>query len=186
VTPRTPSYSTGSLGDVRIVPGDVHYAAAFHRTLDAVARERRYLALTSAPPIEAVRDFIERVRSKGDVELFAVDSAERVVGWCDILRHDRDGFRHCGQLGMGILVEFRGLGLGGRLARMAIERAWEIGLERIELEVFASNSAALQLYRGLEFVVEGTKRAARKLDGAADDIVIMARTHGPPGAMQDL
>jgi RimJ/RimL family protein N-acetyltransferase len=56
----------------------------------------------------------------------------------------------------------------------AITAGWEAGLERIELEVFASNTRAFALYEKLGFVTEGVKRRARKLDGQYDDNVLMA------------
>lgn len=49
---------------------------------------------------------------------------------------------------------------------------------RVELEVFASNTAAIALYEKLGFVVEGRKSRARKVDGAYDDDLIMARFLG--------
>lgn len=45
------------------------------------------------------------------------------------------------------------------------------GLEKIELEVFASNAAAIRLYESAGFVQEGCKARARKLDGRYDDIL---------------
>ena len=58
---------------------------------------------------------------------------------------------------MGLLPDARGKGLGERLARAAIGRAWAEGLERVELEVFASNERAIGLYRKLGFITEGVK-----------------------------
>ena len=49
-----------------------------------------------------------------------------------------------------------------------------MGLERIELEVFVSNAAAIKLYEKAGFVVEGVKKKGRKLDGEYDDLVEMA------------
>jgi hypothetical protein len=43
---------------VRIVPTEETYVEALHRTLDAVARERRYLAFVEGPPLEGVRAFV--------------------------------------------------------------------------------------------------------------------------------
>jgi hypothetical protein len=48
------------------------------------------------------------------------------------------------------------------------------GVERIELEVFASNATAIALYRRLGFVTEGVRRRARMLDGQHDDNLMMA------------
>lgn len=57
---------------------------------------------------------------------------------------------------------------------MAIASAVAQGMERIELEVFASNARAIRLYERLGFVTEGVKRGARKLDGVYEDNVLMA------------
>ncbi len=45
-------------------------------------------------------------------------------------------------------------------------------LERIELEVFASNVGATKLYQNVGFFEEGCKQNARKLDGQYDDIIM--------------
>jgi RimJ/RimL family protein N-acetyltransferase len=68
----------------------------------------------------------------------------------------------------------RGTGLGRRLMQAAIEAARRQGMERIELEVFASNTRAIALYERLGFVREGLKRRVRKIDGRYDDDVMMA------------
>ena len=52
-------------------------------------------------------------------------------------------------------------------------------LTRIELEVYASNSAAIALYRRFGFSEEGLKRRARFLDGQYQDILLMALLREP-------
>ncbi len=44
----------------------------------------------------------------------------------------------------------------------------------IELEVFGSNTRAIRLYERLGFAYEGVRRKARKLDGAYEDLIVMA------------
>jgi ribosomal protein S18 acetylase RimI-like enzyme len=141
--------------------------------LDAVARERRHLALLEAPPLEETRTFIRKLLQTGAQHL-ALDEAGQVVGWCDVARGLRPGFTHTGHLGMGLAAHVRGRGLGRRLADASIAAVRARGVERIELEVFASNTAACALYARLGFVTEGVKRKGRFLDGQFDDIVIMA------------
>ena len=97
-----------------------------------------------------------------------------VVGWCDVIRSERKGATHVGHLGMGVISSHRGQGLGRRLLAVAIEDAFAKGIERIELEVFASNQAAIGLYKTHGFEEEGRKRKARKLDGQYEDFIIMA------------
>ena len=117
---------------------------------------------------------MNRILAGAGVQMLAVRSNDVVVGWCDIVRNPLEGFRHVGRLGMGLLPHYRGQGLGKRLTVETIRAARLAGIERVELEVFASNERAVALYRKLGFVTEGVKRRARKLDGQYDDNVVMA------------
>ncbi|WP_369015749.1 GNAT family N-acetyltransferase [Gimesia maris] len=92
-----------------------------------------------------------------------------------LIPHVRDSVRHVARLGMGVLPEFRGQGIGNQLLERAMAHAWEQGLKRLELEVFADNEVALNLYRKHGYQVEGVKRFARCLDGVYQDIVIMGQ-----------
>jgi RimJ/RimL family protein N-acetyltransferase len=110
----------------------------------------------------------------GGVQVLALDSADQVLGWCDLVRDTRTGFGHAWRLGMGLLPAVRGRGIGRRLAEAGIAAAAARGAERIELEVFASNTVAIRLYERLGFTREGVKRRARKLEGEYDDNLFMA------------
>lgn len=162
------------MDDVRIVPTAEKYIAGVNAAVDAVARERHYLGTVEGPPLESSRAFVRALLDGGGVQLVAVTGDDDVVGWCDIVRNGREGFRHVGYLGMGLLPAYRGRGLGKRLARATIDAALAAGMERIELDVFASNERAIALYHQLGFETEGVKRRARKLDGRTDDNVCMA------------
>jgi ribosomal protein S18 acetylase RimI-like enzyme len=159
--------------DIQIVPIAEEHIDGFYRCLDSVARERRYLAFTQAPPLESTRAFVLSNIAQKVPQLVAL-SEDDVVGWCDISPIKREGFTHCGTLGMGVRKGFRRLGIGRRLIERTIAEAKAMGLERIELEVFASNMPAIRLYERTGFVVEGVKKRGRKLDGEYDDLVQMA------------
>lgn len=159
--------------EMRIVPIAEEHIEGFHACLDSVSRERRYLAFLEAPPLESAREFVLS-NIEGDIPQFVALNGEEVIGWCDISPMKLEGFTHCGSLGMGIHQDFRGMGIGTKLIERTIGKAKEKGLERIELEVFASNIPAIKLYEKIGFVVEGVKKKARKLDDAYDDLVEMA------------
>lgn len=159
--------------EISIVSATNDRAESFWRALDEVARERRFLLFTEAPSYERTRDFVAEVLSKGWSQFYAIYE-DRVVGWCDIIRHERAGMTHSGHLGMGVLPGFRGMGIGRRLLTSTIEDAFQKGIDRIELEVFASNQRAIALYHAAGFVEEGRKRRARFLDGEYDAFVLMA------------
>lgn len=157
------------------------HAKAFHRVLDEVAHERRYLLLLEAPPLEQIEQFIRYNMERNAVHLVAVDG-KKMVGWCDIRPYTLPGMTHAGELGMAVVAGYRGRGLGYRLLEATINTALANGLSRIELEVFASNKIAKALYEKLGFEQEGVKRQARYLDGVWDDLIMMAllkRTNPP-------
>lgn len=145
----------------------------FHSCLDSVASERKFLGHLSAPPLKETRKWIIEAMEKGEIRLIAVDRAQ-VVGWCDIEIYENEGFDHSGKLGMGVLKEYRGQGIGKNLLEEALTAARDRHLERVELNVYASNAPAISLYKKFKFQVEGRKRRARKLDGTYDDIIVMA------------
>src|SRR5712691_8592805 len=148
-------------------------AKAVSVLVDAVARERRYLAGTSGFSEEATASFIASVKAAKGVHLVAlVDDA--VVGWCDITPASFEGMTHVGRLGMGVKAGFRDQGIGKGLLKAALNQAFSQGLERVELEVFRSNDSAVHFYEAHGFFREGIKVGARKLDGMPDDILLFA------------
>lgn len=147
---------------------------AFRAAVDSVARERKYIALVEAPPIEQVRAFVQRNVERGYPQIVAVADGA-VVGWCNVPPASRAVSAHVGDLFMALLPEFRGKGFGEGLLRRAVQAADAFGFRRLELGVFATNNAAAALYRKVGFVEEGTRRMAILIDGIYHDEIIMAR-----------
>lgn len=149
-------------------------AGSFREALDVVARERRYLMMTEAPPLERLEKFVADAVKRGLPQCVAVEG-ERVVGWCDAIPgNPAHGNGHVGSLGMGLLPGYRGKGLGRQLVEATIQQARQLGLEKIELSVYATNLPAIALYRSMGFVEEGRKKRSRMIDGVYDDVILMA------------
>jgi RimJ/RimL family protein N-acetyltransferase len=159
---------------VEIRPARAGDVPSTRECFDVVARERRYLARLEAPPLESSRAFWGAVIEKGWPFEIAVEDTGRVMGWCDIIPEPHPGHRHAGVLGMGLLPEIRGQGIGRRLLAATLDDARRFGLERVELSVYATNTRAQRLYEQLGFVVEGVRRRHRKLDGVYEDNILMA------------
>lgn len=136
-----------------------------------VAHERCFLANTQGFSTEQTRSYIEFLQRSGGVHIVALEE-ENVVGWCDIAPGTFEGLTHVGHLGMGLLPNYRGLGWGKKLLSSALQAAFSVNFERIDLEVFSSNKAAVKLYRRAGFREEGCKRKGRKLEGQCDDILL--------------
>jgi RimJ/RimL family protein N-acetyltransferase len=159
---------------IEIVPISQGHIESFHRALDFVARERRYLAFLQAPPPESTRAFVLNNIAQGYPQWVVVLSGGEVVGWCDIVPRSRPVHAHVGVLGAALLPEFRGQGLGGRLIRQTLDAARAFGLHRVELTVREDNTSAIALYRKIGFETEGRMRDAIKVDDACQNVVLMA------------
>lgn len=148
-------------------------AAQLAAAIDKVARERRFLAITSGFPPESTASFIRNLASSNGVLLVSSNDSE-IIGWCDISPLPFEGMKHVGKLGMGVVKEYRQMGLGRKLLGAAIEQAFQNNLSRIELEVFSTNFGAIALYERLGFSLEGRKVGSRILDGASCDMLVYA------------
>ena len=158
---------------VEIVPITQDHIDGFHRALDFVAREGRYLAFVEGPPLENTRAFVLDHIQRGHPKFVAVSAGE-VVGWCDVTPKERPIYAHGGVLGIGLLPRFRGQGIGTNLIRSTLAATRTIGLHRVELTVRQNNTRAIELYRKVGFVVEGLQRDAVQIDGLYENIVCMA------------
>ncbi len=162
-----------TITNIQILPVEEKHIEGFYKCFDYVAGERLYLALVEAPPFASFREIV-RSNIAQDLPQFVAVNDKMVVGWCTISPKTIEGFFHRGSLNMGVYRDFRGYGLGMKLVAKTIDKAKETDLERIEVQVFASNKAAIELYQKTGFLVEGKKKKARKIDGVYDDIVQMA------------
>jgi RimJ/RimL family protein N-acetyltransferase len=155
---------------VDIVPIEESHIDGFHRTLDFVARERRYLAFLEAPPLEGTRAFVLK---HGHPMLVAISAGE-VIGWCDVTPKDRPIYAHTGVLGMGLLPQFRGQGIGTQLIWRSLAAARVFGFHRVELTVREHNARAIEVYKRVGFEIEGLQRDAVRVDGVYEDMILMA------------
>jgi ribosomal protein S18 acetylase RimI-like enzyme len=156
----------------------MEHAAGFREAVDAVASERRFLARTEAPPQEHMLAFVQTNIDASNPHVVALDDGH-VVGWADIRPSNAPAMRHCGTLGMGVLAAYRGQGLGRRLLDAVVSRAWNAGLERVELEVRLDNEPAIALYERTGFLREGLKVRGMLIDGSYVDMVQMGLLKSP-------
>lgn len=156
-----------------ISPVNEEHYQGLHQAVDAVARERMYLSFTQAPAWEQSLAFY---RNLGNIDFphFVALQGKDVVGWVDVSPQFGNTRAHIGALGIGLVQDARGKGLGSRLMKAAIEKAWSKGLARIELTVRTDNLKARALYESIGFEVEGTMRRGVLIDEKYIDVHVMA------------
>ena len=96
---------------------------------------------------------------------------DRVIGWVDIFPKRAAAVKHCGSLGMGILAEYRGQGIGERLLVACVEKAQKNGISRIELQVRTDNQNAIRLYKKVGFLTEAVLADYLLVDGTYYEVL---------------
>jgi len=158
------------------------YADSYRDCLDTVARERRYIALLEAPPLDDVRAFVHANVLQDAIQFVALEG-RRVIGWADVFSPWQPALAHTGTLGIGVLPEFRGRGIGPRLLRAIFDKARAKGVTRIELEARHDNIVAIKMYERAGFAREGVKRQGMRFDGVDFDTLLMGLILGPETAI---
>lgn len=156
----------------KIIPIQEQYIDGFREAVGEVSREKKYLIFTDTPPKESTLEFVENIIKNRYPQFVAIIDS-KVIGWCDVIPKTRGPQKHIGVLGMGIVSQYRGLGIGKMLLEKTIKASKEFGLEKIELGVFKDNIRAKNLYEKFGFFEEGLKKKSVKIDGNYVDEYIM-------------
>jgi RimJ/RimL family protein N-acetyltransferase len=157
-------------------------ADAVFRNRFRIAESTRFI-LTSPQDLRSdtianQRAFLAGNFDRDDAITLAPTSDGQIAGLCGVTRSPthRHRNRHVASLGIALLPEWRGAGLGRALTEVLI--AWARAhpqLERLTLEVVSRNTAGIRLYESLGFAYEGRmKRAVRYDDGDYDDELFYA------------
>ncbi len=158
---------------LKIRPIILKDAASFRQCVGAVAAERRYLAFYGPFPYLQVKAFLRRMLHEKNPSLVVTDG-DRIVGWADVTRVNAWTSSHVGTLGMGLLPEYRGKGLGKKLLAGVLKLA-NTKFDQVDLTVYRQNKRARNLYKKAGFAWCGTKKGAAKLSYGIDDVLIMQK-----------
>jgi len=104
------------------------------------------------------------------------NGGETIIGTAGLTVASNPRLRHTATVGIMVHKDYQSAGVGTRLMEALLDIAdnW-LMLIRVELEVFVDNERAINLYRKLGFVIEGTIRKAAIRNGEYTDEYVMAR-----------
>ena len=164
---------------VLIREGQPEDAASLLATIKTYLADSDYIPLDPGEfrvSEEEERTWIESFAARDDAELLVAVHAGQLIGNIDLTGSTRRATRHTAVIGMGILKEWRGSGLGTELLRSAV--AWACKnpvLEKLWLQVYADNGAGISLYHKAGFVECGVQKGFFKRAGNryADNITMM-------------
>jgi RimJ/RimL family protein N-acetyltransferase len=163
----------GRVATIRLaVPDD---AAAITDFVNVVGREKRWVLRERATwTLEEERKTLGAADGT-DSAFFVAEIDGRLCATLNVARGRWPKNAHVAEFGMACLPDCRGVGLGTALLRHALDWARSVGVQKVTLEVFASNEPALALYRKMGFEEEGRRRREFLVDGNLTDGVLMAR-----------
>ena len=126
------------------------------------------------PSLDLWRQRLQVVDPNAHVLLACV--GVEVVGQLGLYAASHPRRRHVGDIGMGVRDDWQGRGVGTALLGAAIDLAdrW-LQLRRLELQVYADNTAGIALYARHGFIEEGRHRDFAFRDGAFVDALSLAR-----------
>lgn len=126
------------------------------RYINELSKEQTYISFQGEEiPLDEERKFLnEAIKSIEDKKgmLLLAESNGKIVGISDIRMGTRTA-KHIGVFGISLAKDFRSQGVGRKLMELVMEESIENihGLRILELECFANNPIAPQLYKSLGF-----------------------------------
>jgi len=107
--------------------------------------------------------------------LLIAELDNKVIGLLDFSAKSKKKIAHIGELGISVHPSYQGIGIGQKITESFLE--WAIKNDQVEkvfLNVFATNERAINLYKKLGFVEEGRHiKAIKQLNGEYVDLIQM-------------
>ncbi len=160
-------------------PPEVSDAAIMLDYLKITAAETPFLLRTPEEctfTLEQEEKYLEMARTSENECTICCFVEGRFAGNCNLSRKGHRKSRHRGIIGIALMQEFWGLGIGSAMFRelLCLGRQW--GLRQLELEVMEGNATAIGLYRKMGFEIIATHPDAFCLaDGTYRDEYVMMR-----------
>ena len=125
--------------------------------INSLVEEEAMILMETRQTRDQEVDWLARALSnmEKDKEVRVVAEVDgRMVGQCEVgLGTGRKS--HVGTLGISVKQGYRDVGIGQELMREAERHAGRLGLEKILLEVFATNDRAIHVYEKMGYSVVG-------------------------------
>jgi RimJ/RimL family protein N-acetyltransferase len=126
---------------------------------------------------EQAREWIDSQTMRERNAIIVAETDGRLIGFLNFHQDTRRRLTHQGEFGMSVNTAWRNRGVGKALLEALIEWAErEPLLEKLRLEVFATNAGAIHLYASLGFEEEGRLIKQVKMDnGHFIDLLLMRK-----------
>ena len=155
------------------IPND---AGAFIKFLDQLDTETKFMLYEPGERRTKEENFKKKIEesNKGSLLLVA-ENEDKIVGFLSADRGHTNRIKHSAYIVIGILKDFRGMGIGKRFFEELDKWAIQNWVLRLELTVMKNNRNAIRLYEKMGFKIEGVKEKSCLVDGVFIDEYYMAK-----------
>ena len=99
----------------------------------------------------------------------------RIVGQLAFTRYPKPEYSHGGKFGMSVHPDYWRQGIGRALLDYLDSWAVNVGVTKLDLEVWASNTGAICLYECHGYLHEGRRRGSIIRDDTVTDLILMGK-----------
>jgi RimJ/RimL family protein N-acetyltransferase len=119
--------------------------------------------------------WIENLNDNPNSLLLIAEMDNSVVGLLFFIPNTKKKILHTGEFGVSVHPAYQGQRIGRLLVETLLEWARQnVQIEKVFLQVFATNANAIKLYKALGFIEEGRHiKAIKQVDGTYVDIIQM-------------
>ena len=157
IRPAIETDRSGLLGVIRQVAGGKTYTVA-ESVADIVDHEE---TIVQHSPVRSRMFFVATIN-------------EEVVGWVHLDSPELEKLSHTAELTLGVLEEYQGHGIGGRLLDRGLDWAEAHGYEKIYNSIPSTNEEAIEFFESHGGEVEATRKNHYKIDSEYIDEVMLA------------
>lgn len=144
----------------------------YYKLVNEVKDEGKYLFSSLRFPIEETHKYVS-LHESNNCPIIGAFFENSLIGWIDYNRGSFEEISHTASIGMGVKKEYRGKGIGKELLKKCIESARSNKIEKLELDVFSTNTVAYKVYKNIGFIEEGRRINKRKYNGEYEDLIQM-------------
>jgi RimJ/RimL family protein N-acetyltransferase len=170
--PRVIEIEGGS--DVSVRPAKASDARGWIDLLIQVSQEDRFILLESVNTTRRELARIFRFGAWSDQTAAIVAVADSVVVGQLTTTRNRNIYSHTAEIGMSVVSEYRGKGVGAGLIEGAKDWSRIFGVEKLILNVVPQNARAIRFYEKMGFVPEGHRMKQAKLSYGYEDLIEMS------------
>lgn len=149
----------------------INYSKILFASTDQVLTTEEEYTIT----VENEKKWIENLNNNPNSLLLIAEMTNSIIGFLFFIPNSKRKISHTGELGINVHPKYQGLGIGQLLIETLLNWARHNDqIEKVYLQVFATNHNAIKLYEKLGFIEEGRHiKAIKQLNGQYVDIIQM-------------